>query len=341
MSIATVTYYLAIPITQLHLPEKFIDVRWAAIDEFSDLAHGGKLPLSDIGASIVVAKLVEGKRPLAAAKKMLGPRIMGHSAVIQLDIELDLCKLMDFLRQGAPPSSDEAKFVYLLARSVLAKRISDLLIVSNLARVGALALSQSAIILDGKFDAYDRIQPVDTSTLINVSQPKDDGNASLQTLSLDMAAVFEWYSGHMDILDGFTSNPLHRAFCAFSRTFDERIQSSPEQLMWTVLALEAIFIKGKVGMTDQLKEKAIALLGDLGSIKIQKFYDIRSRFVHGDMDFPPHEFDSFAKPEFEKYEVNTRNALIGSQTVLVRTFQEIIIRGWSGLRFETTPSDVI
>jgi hypothetical protein len=142
-----------------------------------------------------------------------------------------------------------------------------------------------------------------------------------------------------DLLDGFSNMALHRAFCAFSQTFDWRIQFGPEQLMWSVLALETLYIRGRAGMADQLKDTVTALLGDVGTVKISKMYDFRSRFIHGDMDFPPLGFYALGVPEYHKFGDGMSEAIYSAISVLVRTLQEIISRDWSGLAFTHVPMD--
>ena len=62
---------------------------------------------------------------------------------------------------------------------------------------------------------------------------------------------------------------------------------SPVDLVWALLAIEALSATGNEGLKNQLMTKSELLLGKRFAYKkrFQRIYDFRSRFVHGDIDF--------------------------------------------------------
>jgi len=135
--------------------------------------------------------------------------------------------------------------------------------------------------------------------------------------------------------EGFSKNPVGRALCALSQVFNSRNDENM-RLVWAMVGLEALYVKGKVSITEQVKEKIQTLLGKVETHKkkINEMYEHRSRFIHGDIDIPGiHCFDN---SDFEDKQCKTADLAIA---ILIATLQEIIIKDWSSLEFSYSISD--
>ena len=104
--------------------------------------------------------------------------------------------------------------------------------------------------------------------------------------------------------------------------------------MWCMIGLESLYTRGKEGLAEQLFEKAQVLLGPVGSNKkkFKKLYSFRSRFVHGDLDFPlaytPYDADRM------KTEDELDEAAFLSIAFLLATLQRMIQDGMTDLNYK-------
>jgi hypothetical protein len=114
------------------------------------------------------------------------------------------------------------------------------------------------------------------------------------------------------------------------------------QLLWALVGLEALYVHGKSELAQQVRDKAQAFLGAQEKFKkaVTKMYDFRSRFVHGDLDFPGLCLIGDARKTVERFDDELRDATAVAVAMLVGTLQEVIRRDWDGLRFDYTISNI-
>jgi hypothetical protein len=62
--------------------------------------------------------------------------------------------------------------------------------------------------------------------------------------------------------------------------------------------------------------------------EFNKLYEFRSRFIHGDLDFPGRYTLGDANPELEKYELAQEKTVSFAVAILIASFQEIIRGTW-------------
>jgi len=112
-----------------------------------------------------------------------------------------------------------------------------------------------------------------------------------------------------------------------------------EEMFYILIGLEAIYNDNKnIGITEQLRTKTELLLKRPIEFKkkITNFYDKRSEFIHGKMNFPNSYYKYDATKEFEdfffnKYSQTVHNAL----AILISTIQEYIIHNANQIKIET------
>ena len=113
------------------------------------------------------------------------------------------------------------------------------------------------------------------------------------------------------------------------------------QLFWALVGLEALYVHGKAELAQQVREKSQVLLGKQVTFKkrITQMYDFRSRFLHGDLDFPGLCLVGDARETVARFDSELLEAIAMAVAVLVGTIQEVIRRDWAGLRFDYTVAD--
>jgi hypothetical protein len=219
-------------------------------------------------------------------------------------------------------------------RDFVSKRVSDIFVMANLSRVGSIQVSDSLLVQDGRLKEYSKLPAMDAEPLYYAVDLATEINwPKLQKISFKK--VWTWANQNLEFLEGFTHSSTGRALSAFSRFFVQAKDDWAMQLLWSLIGIEALYVRGKVSVMEQVREKIQVLLGKPTSRKkiISEMYDFRSRFMHGDLDFPGlyHVWD--ASPDYEKYTSNQLEAVAIAIAILTATLQEIIVRGWTSLDF--------
>jgi len=147
---------------------------------------------------------------------------------------------------------------------------------------------------------------------------------------------------HLDYLDGFDGGATGRAISAFSRIFEAAIIDDSMQLVWALIGIESLYVKGKTSIVEQVRDKVQAFLGQPETYKkkLGSMYEFRSRFIHGDLDFIPLYLVGDARSVVERYEIEQTEAVDMAIAILVASLQELILRDWSGLDFTYTVSNI-
>lgn len=244
-------------------------------------------------------------------------------------------KLFDY--QGLDP----VEVNRFLIRTSFLKRVSDILILSNISRVGSIELLDSIVIQDGRLLEYSHLPPMDAWPLQRAVDLAESINwPKLRTI--DFVDVWTWANKHITVINGFDNTSIGRAVSAFSRLFQQARDDEAMQLLWALIGIEALYVKGKVSIMEQVREKIQVFLGKQESHKkkINEMYEFRSRFMHGDLDFPGLYLLHDALPEVERYNKNQMEAVDTAIAILAATLQEIITRDWAGLEFFYSVADI-
>jgi hypothetical protein len=227
---------------------------------------------------------------------------------------------------------DEALALHLsLIGSLLEKRIYDFAFAIN------ISLSRSIHILPGiinlgqsftrikEFNPYFIWEAYEKSKHLNWPEFKE----------ISFSEIWKWLSRQRGFQEGFGKGRTGRALNSLVNIQLQGNLEVPESLLWAMIGLESIYTSGKSGLLEQVRDKSQILLGEQTSYKkiLSKMYDIRSRFVHGELDFAAynHIYDD---DKIEKYYSEITEAFLVALAVLVCTLQEMILRDWNGLHFQ-------
>lgn len=304
-------------------------------------ANSGKLPFQ-IEEGIVLPEirlLSTAERANLRSKRIMPRDVLNRSEVLKISAVIPV-GFFDavFASQPEPePPFDRTSVTRLLAQMAFSKRVSDLLVMSNISRVGAIEVTTSAILSNGEFRNSSQIPPMVSMCLREAAQVAEQMKwPSLEAIPL--SDVWQWYLKHHQMLEGFDGSATGRALCAFSRLFEIKTQDEPMQLLWALVGLESLYARSKSDLGQQLREKSQAFLGIQQDYKkvVGKMYDFRSRFVHGDLDFPGLCLAGDARDTVARYGDELFEAINVAVALLAGTLQEIIRRNWDGLQFEYT-----
>jgi Apea-like HEPN len=318
--------------------DKSRTVLYAALDDLC--ACSNKLEFR-VGSSFVRPEfrlLDEGAREVIVRNQIFPKKDLKTCEVLVVSATVRLSSYDDLSWSG--DESDTPAAMRVLARVEFCKHLSDLLVMANIARVGAIELHYSVVVQDN--------EALDVSEI-----PKMEGYSVQQAaiaaeqlgwprlVDLDIQTVWRWVTKHHQMMEGFDGTTMGRAIAAFSRLFEHKTADEPMQLLWALVGLEALYVTGKAELAQQLRERAQVLLGPQESFKkkLTRMYDFRSRFVHGKLDFPGLCLFGEAREAVARYDHELLEAIAVAVALLAGTIQEVVRRDWAGLRFGYTVAD--
>lgn len=211
-------------------------------------------------------------------------------------------------------------------------RIGDLAIATNIARPGAVqfekAISQRGTKLSKDGQAF--------SWILGEIQHHAESKGWPPLRALELSSVVNWMANLPGYSSGTSKGRVSRALSALSYIVEGRPSDhSQVDLVWALLGLEALYGFGNQGLRAQLTEKTEVLLGPRQSDKkhFGAMYDYRSRFIHGDLDFPP-SYRLFEDPEGDdEFAFQTYECWTVASAVLISSLQELVRRNAFDLEF--------
>jgi hypothetical protein len=153
-------------------------------------------------------------------------------------------------------------------------------------------------------------------------------------LELPIDVCWRWATKIPDFVEGVGRQPAGRALAALSYLFRASPRSdSSLDAVWALLGLEAIYTRSNISLREQILAKSEVMLGkpDAFVKRVGKMYDFRSRFLHGDVDFPLRHapFD-----EMRGFHEDHREMTSTSIALLIATLQRMVSRDAHELVFE-------
>lgn len=215
---------------------------------------------------------------------------------------------------------------------IFTKRVHDFLMSVNLAKVGTIGTRSSWLFVNGKRrSTLERIETYDyLKTAVSISLKI--GWPNIQ--QLDILETWKWISGFEGFLDGFGKGQVERALNAFSYLLEFNFPS-PLALVWALIGIETLYVKGQRGILEQVREKTQIFLGEQSQYKkkLSQMYQFRSRFVHGDIAFPGAKFSMLAMKDYENYSSDLDESTELAVAILIATLQKLCIEERKQLSF--------
>lgn len=120
--------------------------------------------------------------------------------------------------------------------------------------------------------------------------------------NVDITDVMESFKFNNYSMEGVSKNDFQRAVNAFSHNFCNLADKSSDILFWNMVGIESLLAKGNKDIQSQIREKSSLILGEPVEFKkkLNKLYEFRSKFIHGELNFPL-KFSSDEKLFEEEY----------------------------------------
>lgn len=210
------------------------------------------------------------------------------------------------------------------------KTINDLRIAINIAFPGFFDTHGGYIYVEN--EEYDDLETSISGSLLGaILNAREKQWPKVEILTIKQ--TWNWILKRKDFINAMGSKPIERALSAFTHIFDA---NNYEDLFYSLIGIEAIYTSGRQGVLEQLREKSIAIFGEPENYKnsLSKMYDIRSRFMHGTLNFPSkyyiydgiEEFDEFMRKEYSQ-------CLEMAEALLVATIQQFVINDAEDLNY--------
>lgn len=218
-----------------------------------------------------------------------------------------------------------------LCTYALAQKVGDIALAINIANPGLLYFDPYFIYVDGRFQREER----GFSWILAeaTSYAKQLGWPPISVLPVNI--VWKWLITLSEFDTGMVKGRIGRALSALTYLIPtNNWDTSPSDLVWALLGLEALYCDGNQGLKKQLMEKSAIVLGPrlTHAKKFNSMYDYRSRFLHGDFDFPRAHFeiehDHVAKFLGESYDCWSI-----AVSMLISTIQYLVEKNLNALEF--------
>lgn len=150
-------------------------------------------------------------------------------------------------------------------------------------------------------------------------------------VGLKLDETLNWYVTNNLHTDLNSKNKLHRAINSLSYQFSNLSEKDTSILFWTMVGIEALLADGSANIITQIKTKTSIILGEPKEYKkkLDKLYNYRSRFVHGDINFPA-KFSS----DYDNFEDEYYNYLHFATSILIALIRILIVQNKSEFVFE-------
>ena len=188
---------------------------------------------------------------------------------------------------------------------------------TQISHPGTLWLGEGFVYLNNK--QIDKVEGI-SSTLFEHNYLKDSWPSKT---NVSIIQVWNYILNKTTLFEKFSSTKIERALSSFTYLFSDSYHKDiPVALFWSLSGLEALFVDGDVGITQQLNDKIQVFLGEIETDKkrLKKLYNFRSSLIHGGMSIPIKDaIINDEKHLDELYEMNTFASII-----LVSSLQKII-----------------
>jgi len=255
-----------------------------------------------------------------------------YLAVFNGIVPYDLDELEASLREDGESSAEQVEeLAASLVASDLDKLVGDLVLASAIALPGALHPSEVQCTLNGKEHS---LREIGRGTIAEARAAfAKTGWPPL--VNLPLPTTLAWLRGLPGFEVGVPIGHLGRAVAALSHLLSDAAEYGGPALMWTMIGLEALYTRGREGLSEQLREKTQVLLGvpESDAKRFKGLYDYRSKFIHGGLDVPLMYTPYDAVDAFMKSILDTYHAELTGIALLIATLQKMVTENRKDLKF--------
>lgn len=210
------------------------------------------------------------------------------------------------------------------------QQIQNFKVAVNISYPGLLEIRETETYVNNKY--YKSSSKPLSSLLVSVTKANRDEWPQINIININKS--WNWLKQRKGFIKGMSTNSIERALSALTYIYD---CYSYEDLFYSMIGIEAIYVRSKEGILQQIKEKSKAIFGEPKDYmkRLKHMYNVRSRFIHGELNFPPRycpdndtqEFVQFADKEYF-------DALNMAQALLIASIQQFVLMDTEEIEFE-------
>ncbi len=254
--------------------------------------------------------------------------------VLQIDVDADIAgsASLEEVQTLNPTLSAEralSLLIFVVSGEVETK-LYDLVLFANLARPGSVELFGGDIYADNQYMLETKhLASWRFSEAADLAHREEWPNLE----SLAVSDVWRWGSVVEGLSLGFSDGPMGRALNALTHLCSMDA-SEPFELFWALMGLEAIYIRERGSVMEQLRQKVQILLGTpkVHKKRFNRMYELRSRLIHGQLDFSS-AYSSVEGSKPDKFVTDLKEATDLATALLLATVQEHVKRNLRDLKF--------
>ncbi|MBZ9616798.1 HEPN domain-containing protein [Clostridium estertheticum] len=150
--------------------------------------------------------------------------------------------------------------------------------------------------------------------------------------------VVKWYESLNIGIRQLSKTNLERVIFSLLHICSEK-HSSLNGLVSLTHSLESLFGSPKNAISTTIINRSFKILGEprQGSRKIKRmfneFYDLRSRYVHGEYNIPHPSFNNILDEDLEDYSYKILESYSMGFSIVVACIQLMILNDWKGFKF--------
>lgn len=215
------------------------------------------------------------------------------------------------------------------------QQMQNFAIAVNISYPGLLEVREIEIYVNNK--KYSSLHKILSSLLISVTEARRDGWPRMSVI--DIHKTWNWLNERKGFIKGMATNSIERALTALTYIYD---CYSYEDLFYAMIGIESIYVSSKEGVLQQIREKSQAIFGEPADYmkRLKHMYNVRSRFIHGDLNFPTRYHQEDGTKEFEKFsDEQYFDSTNLAEAILIASIQEYVLRDTEKIEFELRIKD--
>jgi hypothetical protein len=247
---------------------------------------------------------------------------------VELDVESEQVLKIDHVPY-LDKNTNDLSMVKILIAWRLREIIYEISLCANIARPNSLGIFEGLILLDeSNYMLTDSLLPMDNEEY--ELSPKFK-YPNLSTYSIE--EIRRSFCNNNISLNDYKSDDLSKAINCLTYIYSPE-SSDPEKLIYCLIALESIYTKGNINVSEQLDEKIQIYLGPLNEFKktIKEIYALRSRFLHGDLTIKPQFL--YSNTDGKDYDDSIYDSLLIAIKILTATIQKMLFENRTHLDFK-------
>ncbi len=228
-------------------------------------------------------------------------------------------------------------YIYNIMNHYIEVVMYDIFFIVNLSSPGSFSIYNCILKVDQEYKItfkYDEC-------LFDVAAYNHQRNNGIELVNIDLYKVHKWYYSISSIDNQISTNSVNRSIFAILNCINIDV-IVPTSIIWLTHAIESVYNLPSTGIQSALINRVNIVLQipekNRKNIRkrIVKFYNLRSRFVHGDFSISHPIQNEVLDDKVDNYIIDILDSYSYISNILLATLQKMIIKNCKELRFEET-----